>query len=256
MDNPIFGPILSGLTANLHILLPALLFVAVVRSAWFKGVIGELKVAIAIKLGLGREYQDFHNVTLEYKDGTTQFDHILLSPFGVFVLETKNYSGWIFGSAAQKTWTQKLGGKSFKFQNPLHQNAKHVNAIAEALAIDKSKIVSVIAFVGGGSIRTELPRNVCEGVSFISFIRSHSIRSLEDSDLFTLQRKLSGRRLKPGISTGLRHRKNVKRALIDPKCPICEGAMKKRVAKKGKNAGASFWGCANFPKCRGTRVAI
>lgn len=40
-----------------------------------------------------------------------------------------------------------------------------------------------------------------------------------------------------------------------PKCPKCEGLMVKRAAKRGALAGEQFWGCANFPKCRGTRPA-
>lgn len=48
------------------------------------------------------------------------------------------------------------------------------------------------------------------------------------------------------------------RAAVDagpPACPVCTGAMVKRVAKKGANAGAPFWGCSNWPSCRGTRPA-
>ena len=39
---------------------------------------------------------------------------------------------------------------------------------------------------------------------------------------------------------------------IPPKCPICQGSMKLRTAKRGKNAGSQFWGCSRFPDCHGT----
>jgi topoisomerase-like DNA binding C4 zinc finger protein len=39
-----------------------------------------------------------------------------------------------------------------------------------------------------------------------------------------------------------------------PHCPICNSLMVKRTARRGANAGSSFWGCVNYPKCNGTRV--
>ena len=49
------------------------------------------------------DYHLMNHVTLQLKDGTTQVDHILVSRFGVFVIETKNYRGWIFAKAQQAT---------------------------------------------------------------------------------------------------------------------------------------------------------
>ena len=39
-------------------------------------------------------------------------------------------------------------------------------------------------------------------------------------------------------------------------CPICSGSMVLRAAKRGNNAGKSFWGCSNYPRCKGTRAAV
>lgn len=68
-------------------------------------------------------YIDINDVTIQTPTGTTQIDHIIVSKFGIFVIETKNMSGWIFGSPDQAQWTQSLpGGNRFRFQNPLRQN--------------------------------------------------------------------------------------------------------------------------------------
>jgi ssDNA-binding Zn-finger/Zn-ribbon topoisomerase 1 len=40
-----------------------------------------------------------------------------------------------------------------------------------------------------------------------------------------------------------------------PHCPVCNALMVKRLARRGVSAGSSFWGCSNYPKCRGTRAA-
>lgn len=69
------------------------------RSPWFKGALGELKMNTAARLLLRRKnYHFLKDVMLPTRDGTTQIDLIIVSRFGVFVIETKNLTGWIFGS--------------------------------------------------------------------------------------------------------------------------------------------------------------
>ena len=48
------------------------------------------------------DYHLLNHVTLRLKDGTTQIDHVLVSRFGVFVIESKDYKGWIFGDASYR----------------------------------------------------------------------------------------------------------------------------------------------------------
>jgi len=99
----------TQIIANLWYLIPLFILIAVVKSAWFKGMIGEAIVNLSTKYLLDRsEYHLLKNVTLPLEEGTTQIDHIIVSRFGVFVIETKNMKGWIFGDARQKTWTQKI----------------------------------------------------------------------------------------------------------------------------------------------------
>ena len=98
-----------------------------VRSR-FKGWLGEKFVA-AINWAVldGNVYRQLNNITLELEDGsTTQIDHIVISVYGIFVIETKDISGWIFGGEKDKTWTKKLkDGKSYQIPNPLRQNYRH-----------------------------------------------------------------------------------------------------------------------------------
>jgi hypothetical protein len=56
----------------------------------------------------GTAYHLLNNITLPFEDGTTQIDHILLSKHGIFVIESKHYSGWIFANASWPTWTQVI----------------------------------------------------------------------------------------------------------------------------------------------------
>ena len=92
-----FIALFSGAFAQVWYLLPLFIVVAIIKSAWFKGVIGELLVNFLLSKFLDKEqYHLIKNVTLPTDDGTTQIDHIVVSQFGVFVIETKNMKGWIF----------------------------------------------------------------------------------------------------------------------------------------------------------------
>ena len=77
---------------------------ALFNPAARRGLKGEVSVALGAALRLpSSTYARFHNLTLPVPDGTTQVDHVFVSPFGVFVVETKNMSGWIFGNERDNT---------------------------------------------------------------------------------------------------------------------------------------------------------
>lgn len=79
-------------------------------------------------------------------DETTEIDMVLVSLAGIFVIESKNYAGSIYGSIDDKNWTQVLPGKKSIFLNPLIQNQVHINALSKFLEIDKSLFKSIIVF--------------------------------------------------------------------------------------------------------------
>jgi len=109
------------------------------------------------------DYHLMNHVTLQLKDGTTQVDHILVSRFGVFVIETKDYNkGWIFANANQENWTKVLFNWRFKFQNPIFQNYRHVRAVQGLLDdfLPPSDIKSVVVFTGDAEFKTEIPQGV------------------------------------------------------------------------------------------------
>src|SRR5262245_24428443 len=87
---------------------------------------GEARLSRALRRHLvGPDYHLLNHVTLRVREGTTQIDHVLVSRFGVFVIETKDYRGWIFASAGDRYWTQVLYRAKFRFQNPIRQNYSH-----------------------------------------------------------------------------------------------------------------------------------
>ena len=116
-----------------------------------------------------------NHVTLQLKGGTTQVDHILVSRFGVFVIETKHYKGWIFANANHKTWTQVLYRLKFKFQNPILQNKRHVRAVQDLLDfLPAGAVRSAVVFTGSAEFRTEIPRGVFRVSGLIDFLCNQS----------------------------------------------------------------------------------
>ena len=138
----------SGVLAQVWYLIPLLLIVSILKSRWFKGIFGEFLVNKLLSQLPESDYTLIKDVTLPTEDGTTQIDHVVVSKFGIFVVETKNMQGWIFGSQNQKQWTQKIYRHTSKFQNPLHQNYKHIKTFESLLGIDSSKLHSVIRSLG------------------------------------------------------------------------------------------------------------
>lgn len=116
--------------------------------------------------------QSFHNILIPVGDGFTQIDHIIVSPKGVFVIEQKHFSGWIFGSQFDKEWTQVLNGKKFPFQNPLRQNTLHTKAITEFLKIPERHVLSTVVFSGGAQFKKHMPRNVMRAEKFAAYFRN------------------------------------------------------------------------------------
>lgn len=79
---------------------------------------------------------------------TTQIDHVVVSNFGIFCIETKAYAGWIFGSTNQKNWTQVIYHNKERFYNPIRQNYAHLKAIQNLVwkEIPKAPVFSLVVF--------------------------------------------------------------------------------------------------------------
>lgn len=94
------------------------------------------------------------NAYIPYKDGTAEIDIIMITECGIYVIESKNYSGWIFGSENQTYWTQSLNKNSkYKFYNPILQNKNHVNALSKYLNINTNYFKSYIVFSSNSELK-------------------------------------------------------------------------------------------------------
>ena len=245
---------LNPLVQMLVWLIPIIVVVSILKSPWGKGQMGELFVRFMLRLRLDKTvYLPLHNVTLATLDGSTLIDHVLVSRFGIFSIETKNMQGWIFGSERQAEWTQKIYKRSFKFQNPLRQNYKHTQALESTLQVPPDSVHSVIVFVGGSTFKTDMPANVTYGGGCADYILSFTQPVFSDAQVQALLQRLQTGRMAPTRATHDQHVQHLKERSnpqATRKCPQCGSALVLRTAKSGAEIGSQFWGCSTYPKCR------
>lgn len=177
-----------------------------------KGKIGEWNVKQQISHYLGERYIDLHDLTFQDERGTTQIDHIVISPYGLFVIETKNYTGWIFASEHQKTWTQKIYKKNFKFQNSIHQNYRHVKVIEKILdqVIEFETLHSFVIFQNGCEFKTTVPTNVFVGKSWINYIKTFDQVVFSDIAIKNIRLQLEKASLHKSFKMNQKHIKNLR----------------------------------------------
>jgi predicted RNA-binding Zn-ribbon protein involved in translation (DUF1610 family) len=252
-----------------------LILIFLLKQPAVKGKLGELTVSLCLKLMLDKnKYHIIDNITIpDEQSGTTQIDHIVISRYGIFVVETKNMKGWIYGEENAPKWIQVIFKVKNSFQNPLRQNYKHIACLAKILDLPKEVFVHVIIFVGDCILknRDKLPPNVIAGgISMTKFICSRKEELFDDNEVFQILGILENTRLSRNFTTNIKHICHVKNIIHskeqnnklnnphdinensddNQKCPKCGSIMILRTAKRGVNAGMQFWGCSGYPKCR------
>ena len=219
------------------------------------------------------------NCYLPKRNGeSTEVDLILLHESGIYVFESKNYSGWIFGTETQQYWTQSLPGRygqahKVKFFNPILQNQAHLKWLGEYLGIDSHFFYSCIVFGDECTLKditlTSGRHYVTNRSNLFAAISSHiqlSITKLSPEQIDSLYAKLFPL-TQVDAEQRAQHIKEVKeiqhkqevaaqapvasaQGSQDGICPLCVCRLVLRTATRGANAGNKFWGCSNFPKCR------
>lgn len=157
-----------------------------------------------------------NNVTLRTTDGTTQVDHILVSRYGIFVIETKHYKGWIYGDQKSKQWTQVLYKRKYRFQNPIHQNYKHLKTVQALLDfLPANHIAGVVVFSGEAEFRTHLPEGVFNVEGLIAHLHKFDVEVLTENRLQFCVGRLECQRLALTQETDVEHRMNLQRKFED-----------------------------------------
>ena len=225
-----------------------------------KGFLGEAVINIRIRRDLDPNfYHLIPNVTLPTPEGTTQIDHVIVSRYGIVVLEAKAYKGWIFGGEHESQWTQTIYKRKERFQNPLRQNYKHTRTLSDLTGIPHEYFKSLVVFAGEAEFKSPMPANVVHLQGFTPYIKSHTTPIIQDEQVPEVTAAIQEWAGTVSDEQKRRHVKNLREnhrlAPSEPgapTCPFCHAGIILRTRKKD---GGRFWGCLGYPACKGTRPA-
>lgn len=225
---------------------------------------GERCVARKLKR-LSKEYVTLNDILLPTHYGTTQIDHIVVSPYGIFVIETKDYKGWISGHEDSEEWKQSLIGekrfwgrskKQYRLPNPILQNKSHTKALNAILKkIGYFPIIPIVVFSDNAELKITTPNyTVINWCDLRSTIKSYKIPIMSQENVQLIASTISSANIttKGSRENHIRYvetiKQNKEQAISNGKCPRCGGHLVERKGKHGK-----FLGCSHFPKCRFTK---
>ena len=222
-----------------------------------KGSVGEAKVNIKLNF-LGKEYIIINDILIKSSNGyTSQIDELVLSEYGIFVIETKNYKGWIFGNEKAENWTQVIYKEKHTFRNPIKQNWSHIYALKNILSnYPNIKYYPIVVFSGNAKLKKiESSIPVIYSNRLISTIRKLSFeKCISIDDLNKIKSILETAEIKEKTARK-EHVKNIKQNIREKNikmanliCPRCNSELILRNGKNGK-----FYGCSRYPKCRFTK---
>ncbi len=219
-----------------------------------KGYLGEKSVAVVLSFLPSDEYKIINDILIKSNDRTIQIDHLVISIYGIFVIETKNYKGWITGSDNSEYWTKNMFGNKYKFYNPIKQNKAHISALSRKLGLSVNKFIPIIVFSNKADLRINTAYNVIYATQLNRLIKEYTDIKFPESDVSKLYEKISLHNI-VSPTTKRQHISEVHNIIATKEqmiqqgiCPRCGYSLVLRSGKYG-----DFFGCSNYPKCRFTK---
>jgi hypothetical protein len=137
----------------------------------------EARVATALNSLNMSSYTTFNNLILRSNGNTshTEIDHVVVSPYGIFCIETKSHSGLIYGSMHSAYWTQYLGNRNYKLYNPHRQNYKHIKALEDLLGANlRAPIHSYVVFPNAKRVKIDGSDKILSIEHVLRMIANHT----------------------------------------------------------------------------------
>lgn len=216
----------------------------------FRGFMGEFWVKLELVKLPKNKYIVLNDIMIKDENGTHQIDHLVLSQFGIFVIEMKNYYGLIIGKEFDNKWCQYLGKTKNYFINPIHQNYGHIKSLSNLLELDDKYFISVICFSNQAKIDIK-SNNIVTQVDYLKSDILKFQKLIVDKDIKELSEIIISNNI---VDKSLRkqHVKDIRVKINKDKelennmiCPKCGNELVERNGKYGK-----FIGCSNYPRCK------
>lgn len=245
---------MPGNLLYVFLLIVLLIAVFLVRlyAAQVKGWMGERAVAAILSSLDELRYKVINNLVIEVNGKTVQIDHVIISDFGIFVIETKNYQGWIVGGEHAEYWTQVIFNRKSRFYNPIRQNYGHIQALKKCLPeYPAALFIPIVVFSPKATIKINTTAAVIYAHNLLAFIQSyhqHNLTYLQKETIFATISAMN-------IGDSYDKKKHVRfirqrvqereQAVSQHICPQCGNKLVLRNGKYG-----NFLGCSGYPVCK------
>lgn len=203
-----------------------------------KGYLGEKAIAGILSQLEPEKYTVINDVMLSVGGKTSQMDHIVVSDYGIFVIETKNYKGWILGDERNGQWTQVIYKKKHRFLNPIIQNKGHIKALQHHLSeYPDARYTSIIVFSPAADLKVTTETPVVYATQLLQTIRSYADVNLDAAAKAGISIKLGGLNIQDTDARkqhviDIHGKKQRSTAPSDSSsCPRCGGKLVKRNGK-------------------------
>ncbi len=183
------------------------------------------------------KYIIMDNLLLKYKDYTHQIDYLILSRYGIFVIEMKNYSGTIIGDEYKDNWLNIMGKKKHYFLNPIYQNHGHIKVLESLFKLNGDIYRPIVCFSDKVDIQVTSKKDIVDLDNLVNCIEKYK----KVVNYYNIDE------LKEIIDNLDLHKKSGKTS-DNMTCPKCGNRLVVRNGEYGE-----FLGCSNYPNCKYTR---
>lgn len=218
-----------------------------------RGKRGEAVVAEILKSLPEEEYAVYNDVYLNVDNRSVQIDHVVVSRYSLFAIETKYYHGDIYGKEISESWTQVLNYQKYTFRNPVKQNISHVIALKNVLGVPQANIIPLVVFMRSAILNIDCHDKVIIANQLLDRIGEYkknvyTTEHVEEIKQTLRQKIITDEERATKHVQSVRNKIDERNALIRQHiCPKCGGELIHRHGKFG-----SFLGCSNYPKCKFT----
>lgn len=224
-----------------------------IKMPAIKGHLGEKSVAMTLSFLPDDKYVVLNNLMFKSGSRTTQIDHIVISVYGIFIIETKNYKGWIFGNANKDYWTQNIWGNKYSLYNPVFQNKNHIKFLINKFDFFRGKenyLYPIVVFLNASKLNLS---GDCDCVLWRNelnkYIKSYQqeIFTLDDCQRiasFLISENITDKKERNNHKSNVRTAASFHENMIEQGiCPRCGGMLMPRTGRYG-----NFYGCSNYPR--------
>lgn len=156
-----------------------------------KGLLGEKSVEFYLSELDESKYEIINHLILKLEENTIQIDNIVVSNFGIFVIQAENYKGKIIGREFDENWQQRLHVKTEKLQNPISENNKHIQVLQQVLReFDELKYIPIVTFTTNADLKVTSNTDVVYTIHLVKTIKRYTEEIISDTDKERIYSKL------------------------------------------------------------------